>query len=108
MRWLGEGPHLFDRTDADTVGLAQSAVDGSCLRDAHLSAMHKERNIGRIGVTISDETATGFGLVDRSLECPALCRWVAERLNSLNVDTCAPTSTCQARESRMGNVPPIV
>ena len=25
--------------DADTVGLAQSAIDGACLRDAHLGAV---------------------------------------------------------------------
>ncbi len=58
LRWLGERPDLLDRADADAVGLAQGAIDGSGLGDSHFSPVNQCGNIGGVGIAIADETTT--------------------------------------------------
>ena len=58
-RWTtiaGERPKFFDGAGADPVCLAQGAVDRPRFGDAHLSPMHKIRDVGRIGVPVADES----------------------------------------------------
>ena len=52
----GETAYFFDRAEANAVGLAECAVDGSGLGDSHLGAADKRGDIGRVGVTIAGES----------------------------------------------------
>jgi hypothetical protein len=51
-----EGTDLLDRADADAVGLAEGAVDGTGFGHAHLGAVNEWRDIGGIRVAIPDES----------------------------------------------------
>jgi len=62
---------FLDRTEADAIGLAEGAVDGTGLGDAHLGAANQGRNIGGVGVSVTDETFRAEGLIDGRLEDPA-------------------------------------
>src|SRR5208282_804989 len=64
------GSDFLDRAEADTISLAQGAVDGSCLGHAHLGPANKRRDIGRIGVAVADEVLR-FRFVDGCFEDPA-------------------------------------
>ena len=55
---------FLDRTEADAVGLAEGAVDGASLGDAHLGAVDQGRDVGRIGITVADEAARTWRLED--------------------------------------------
>jgi hypothetical protein len=68
----------------------------------------KERDIGRIGISVTDKAFARSGFIDRGLKRPALCRRIAEGLNRLNLNAGAPIPTRQAREPRVGNVPAAV
>lgn len=83
LRWLGEGPDFLDRADADSVCLAQGAVHGSGFRDSHFGAVNKERNIGGIGVTITNKSFAIAGLKDCGFECPSCRTWVGKFSNVL-------------------------
>ena len=47
---------LFNRTESDSVGLAQSAIDGTGLSDPHFGTSNKGRNVRGIGVAVANET----------------------------------------------------
>src|ERR1035438_3162457 len=59
---------LLNRADTDAIRLAQSAIDGSCLRDAHLGAADQQRDIGRVSIAVAYETDGSFGRIHRRLE----------------------------------------
>jgi hypothetical protein len=46
---------FFDRTEPDAIGLTEGAVDGASFGDAHLGAVDQGRDVGGIGISISDE-----------------------------------------------------
>ena len=94
--WFGEGPDFLDRADADAVGFAQGAVDGSGFRHAHFGAVDKERDIGRIGVAVADKAGGALGRVDRCLQDKPTRRGIAKRIDGLNVDATAFLATRQA------------
>ncbi|MBZ5550948.1 MAG: hypothetical protein LAO22_23835 [Acidobacteriia bacterium] len=48
-------PDLLDRTDANAVGLSQGAIDGSRFGHAHLGTAYETRDVGGVGITISDK-----------------------------------------------------
>jgi hypothetical protein len=50
-------PEFFDRAEADTIGLAESTVDGARLSDSHFGTVNQGRDIGRVGVPISNEAS---------------------------------------------------
>jgi hypothetical protein len=81
---------FLDRAESDAVGFAQGTIDGTRFGYTHFSAADKRRNIGWISIAITNEAFARFGFIDRSLECPALCRRLAEGLNWLNFDASAP------------------
>src|SRR5713226_2814508 len=60
---LGNGPDLLSRTDADPVSFAEGTIDGTSLRHTHLCAVHQRRNVGRIGISVADETLAVGGRV---------------------------------------------
>src|ERR1035438_502534 len=100
--------HLLDRADADAICLTQGAIDGSGFGDPHLGAANQQRNIGRVGVAVADETGGIFGRIDGRLEDEAIGRGITQRINSLNVDTAASLATRQADKSGMGYEPAIL
>jgi hypothetical protein len=53
---LGERSDLFDRADADAIGLAQCTIHCACLGHPHLGALDEKRNIGGVGIAIADES----------------------------------------------------
>jgi len=67
---FGERADLLDRTDADTVGLAQRPVDRSGLGHPHLGAVYQRRDIGGIRIAVTDETFAGSGFENRGSENP--------------------------------------
>ncbi|MGB0107410.1 MAG: hypothetical protein WBP52_02820 [Terriglobales bacterium] len=46
---------FLDRSDADAVGLPQSAIDGTGFGHAHLRPADERGNIGRIRVAVADK-----------------------------------------------------
>src|SRR2546422_7751848 len=60
---LGKGTNLLDRADAYAIGLAQSSVDCSGLRDTHFGAVDQGRDIRRIGVAVAHETSAIAGSI---------------------------------------------
>src|ERR1019366_4422479 len=58
------GPAEFlYRTEPDSIGLAEGAVDGTGFGDAHLGAVDQGRDVGGIGVPVADEPARARGFV---------------------------------------------
>src|ERR1035438_1512285 len=99
---------LLDRADSDAIRLAQGTIDGSGFGYPHLGAADQQRNIGRIGVAIADETGGIFGRINRCLEHESIRRGITQRINSLNVDTAASLATRQPNKSGMGHEPAIL
>src|SRR5271166_4345682 len=91
--------HLLDRADSDTVRFAQSTIDGSRLRYAHLGAADEQRHVGGVGVTVSDEAGGFLRWVNGRLEHEAIGRGIAQRVDSLHVDTAASLATGQPNQS---------
>jgi len=56
LRRSRKRPELFDTAEANPVGFAESAIDGSCFGDAHLGTANQRRNIRWIGVAVANET----------------------------------------------------
>jgi hypothetical protein len=48
---------LLDRTEPDAIGLAERTIDGAGFGDAHLGAVDHGRDVGRIGIAVTDEAA---------------------------------------------------
>src|SRR6266436_4299829 len=84
-----EGPQFLDRAEADPVCLAQGAVDGSRLSDAHLSAMDQRGHIGGVGVPVANEASRTRGLVYSCLEDPSVVRCIAQVANGVRMNSVA-------------------
>ena len=55
FNWIRKRPDFLDRANADPVGLAQGAIDGSRLGHTHLGATDERGDIGRVGVAVAHE-----------------------------------------------------
>src|SRR6266571_1842423 len=77
-RWIwrtGKPAQLLNRTEPDSVGLAQSAIDGPRFGNAHLGATDKGRRICGVSIAISDKSPRATRPVDCRFEHPAVgCR----------------------------------
>jgi len=93
----GEPAQLLNRTQSDSVGLAQSSIDGSGFGNTHLSAKDEGRNVGRISVAVSNEPSGRRALVDRGLKNPAVGKRIREAIlnSSFDSETPAPLSDVQ-------------
>src|SRR5436190_21930729 len=69
FKWFGKRADLFDRADPDSVGLAESTIHSPRLCHAHFGSVNLERDIGGIGVAITDKFLISR-LNNRCLEDP--------------------------------------
>jgi hypothetical protein len=87
LRGLGQRTDLLDRADPDSISFAESAIDSASLGHAHFGAMNKERDIGRVGVAVTNESLACARFVDGSLErIPTIYR-IGELYNRLNMNS---------------------
>ncbi len=107
-RWTGIGADLLDRADADAIGLPQSTIDGSGLGYAHLGAADQERDVGRVGIAVADETGGTFGRIHGRLKDEPTGRGITQRIDRLDMDTAASLATCQPNQSGVSYKPAIV
>ena len=96
---------FLDRAEADAVGLAEGAVDGAGLGDAHLGAVDQGRDVGGIGVAVADEAFRTARFVNGRLEDPAAKGRITIVTYRLNVDSQAFAALCQADEPCMCYIP---
>jgi hypothetical protein len=81
---------LFERAQANAVGLAQGAIDGAGFGHAHLGIVENQRrDIAGMSVAVADEAATLGRFIDRGLEYPEVLLRPAQCKCWLNVDTSA-------------------
>jgi hypothetical protein len=103
------GPtELLDRTEADAIGLAEGAVDGTSFGHAHLSATDQGRNVRGIGIAIANEAARARGLVGSRFENPVARTWITELAHRahLNASTSIPPS--QAHKATVRDIPSTI
>src|SRR5208282_6855603 len=87
---------LLGRADADAVGLAQRSIDCPSLGYPHFGSADQRRDIGRIGVTVTDKARGALGGKDRCLEDEAICPRITERIDGFNMNAAASLATRQA------------
>src|SRR5664280_648278 len=104
-RWTGIRADLLDRADANAIRLTQGAIDGSSFRYAHLGAADQQRNVGRIGVAVPDETGGLFGRKHRRLEDETIDCGITQRIHGLDVDTATSLPARQPKKTGVRNVP---
>jgi hypothetical protein len=108
IRGLDEGTagaELFDRAQTDAVGLAQGAIDGSSLGDAHLGTADQGRDVRGIGVSIADEAFRVRTLVDSCFKHPAASRWIRQCLLDCRSNSKTSAAFRDAEQSCMRHVP---
>jgi hypothetical protein len=103
-----EGSELFDRTQADTISLAESAIDGAGFGHAHLGPADKRRDVRRISVTEADESARPRRLVDSRLEDPASGSRIREVFFDCRLDTSTAVAVSHAQQTGMRCVPATI
>lgn len=108
LRWFSKGPDFLDGTDTDAVRLAESTIDSSCLCHSHFGAVNKEGDIGRVGVTVTDEAFASSRLVNSGFESPSLCWRITKAGDGPNVNAGAKSATRQSDQACVSGVPPIV
>src|ERR1019366_1543464 len=96
---------LLDRADPDAICLAQGTIDGSGFRDPHFGAADQQRNIGRVSITVADETRGIFGRIHRRLEDKTIRRGITQRIDGLDMDTAASLAAGQTQQPGVGHVP---
>jgi len=84
-RWCGlrhgrEGSELLNGAQADAIGFAERAADGSSFGHAHLGSEDQERHVGGIGVAVADVAFRDTGAVNRRFENPAVGSGIAKIL----------------------------
>jgi len=67
--------------------------------------MDKGGDIGRVSVTVTNETFRTRGFVDLCFEDPTTSNRVTEVANLLDPNAIAATACCQAKKAGMGDVP---
>jgi hypothetical protein len=100
------GPAKFlDRAESDTVGLSESAVDGAGLSNAQLGAVDQGRDVGGIGVAVTDEATGARRLVNGRLKDPASGARVGDFLLKSSANSKAPPPQGDLKESSVCHIP---
>ena len=108
MVLFGEGPDLFDRADADAVSLSQGAIDGPGFSHSHFGTVDKERDIGRVGVTIADKAGRVLGRINRCFQDKSTRSGITKRIDGLNLDTAASLTAGQPNQTGVRDVPTVM
>jgi hypothetical protein len=82
----GQPSQLFDGTESDSVGLAQGAIDGPCLRDTHFGPADQRRNVRGIGISVADKAFRAWRFVNGRLENPATVLWVTQAYDGVGMN----------------------
>src|SRR4051812_34133891 len=69
---------LFDRADADAIGLSKCTVNGASFRDAHLGAANHGGSVIQVSVTESGEPFARSRFIDGGLKRPATVDGIAK------------------------------
>src|SRR5713226_515022 len=104
-REMGSRPELLDRAETDSVSLPQGSINGSRFGDAHFSPLDQARNVGRVGVAVTDETFRTGRLVDCRFEDPTTSNWITEVADLLDPNAVTATACCQPQKAGVGDVP---
>src|SRR4051812_32939452 len=70
LRGAGQRRQFLNRANPDPVCLAQCAVNGPGLGNAHFRAAHKNGNIGRVGIAVTREAVATLISEHSRSECP--------------------------------------
>jgi len=94
---------LFERAEANTVGLAQGTVDGAGFGHAHLGVVEDQgRNVSWMGITIPDEPATLGRFIDCGLEHPKVLLRTTQREDRFHLDARAVVPHGHSEQVRVG------
>src|SRR6266571_6647013 len=107
-RWIGrtgKPAQLLNRTEPDSVGLAQSAIDGPRFGNAHLSATDKGRRICGVSVAVADEPLRQGILIDGGLENPSIGVRVRQAVLNCCFDTRTAPPLSDAKQRGVCDVP---
>ena len=83
---LGRPAEFLDRAEADAVGFAERPIDGPGFGDAHFGAADKRRDVGGIGIAVSDEASRTAGLVNCRFEDPSVCSRLRELQHGFDIN----------------------
>jgi hypothetical protein len=103
-----KGSKLFDRAQADTISLAEGAIDSACLSHTHLCTADERRDVRGIGIAVSHKPARARRLVDSRLEDPAAPGGITKTLFNDRFDSKAAAVFCYAQEACMSDIPPAI
>jgi len=85
-------PDFFDRAEANAVGLAECAVDGSGLGDSHFGAANDYGYVRRICIAEAHESFGLCSFENGRCEDPASARRIAKFLEGFNLNAGAALS----------------
>jgi len=107
LGWFADGSNFFNGANSDSVGLAQSTVNGASFRYAHFSAVDKKRDIGRIGVAVTDEVLC-LGFEYGCLENPTIRFGVGNAFDQFCRYAPAAPLLCESQQAGMSDIPSSV
>jgi len=97
---------LLHGAEADTVGFAESAIDGTSLGDTQFGAMDERGDIRRIRIPITNKPSRHGGFVDDSFEHPSVCSGFAQSGLNACADSKAVSTQRYTKQAAMRYVPP--
>ncbi|MBZ5672283.1 MAG: hypothetical protein LAO04_21500 [Acidobacteriia bacterium] len=89
---------LFERAEANAIGLAQGTVDRTGFGHAHLSVVEDQgRNVSWMGVTVADEATAFQKLENRCFKDPEILFRSTKVEDRLDMNTGTVLSCCQLK-----------
>src|SRR5512146_176595 len=101
----GQRAQLFDRTEPDTIGLAQSAIDGAGFGNTQFGTAHHLADVRRIGVAKAREPSRSPSGIHGCREYPAIGAGGAEFDQGVHLDAGAVTAGGEREQTGVGDVP---
>jgi len=98
---------LFERAQANAVGLAQGAIDGAGFGHAHLGIVENQRrDIAGMSVAVADEAATLGRFIDRGFEHPKVLLGATQCKNWSGLNPCTLLLHRDSQQIRVCHVKP--
>src|SRR5437763_11108066 len=85
--------NFLDRANADRIGFAQGAIDGTCFGDAHLGSTYQWRDIARRCIAEAAESAAFVGPEYGRFKHPARFVGLTKLLHHLHANSATPFTT---------------